>query len=1066
MPQRPDIRHGFASLGATWIAFAIIILAFCPPSASADIIEVEYTFDYPVVKPVIIDGETYDRVFLPDAPNSGQIGHPALPARGVRILLPHGAEVERVEVLAGERYPVGSGYLIEPVGTPIPLSALPQDIPPLVMDPDIYALGQPIPENRFVSVTVQTFRGYRILVLKLHPAEYVPVNGELFYYPTLQVQVTTVQSDKPMPALRPIPSDVLEVSAWIDNPSELSTYTSGARAGMSAYDMLIITPASFVSAFQPLKDYHDTTGVLTEIHTLDQIGATDPHSIRDYIRQEYQANGIQYVLIGADDDSIPALDMYVKSWDDEDYVEEYQMPGDFYFSCLDGTFNYDGDALWAEPTDGEDGGDIDMFPEVHVGRVAAGSPQEVTNLVNKTIAYLTSTAPYLEKILLAGEQLRFGGMGEYGGYAMEEMVDGSDAHGFTTYGFPSAVYQFDKLYDLTSMPSNYWPPSELISRINAGVHIVDHLGHSGPGYAMRTDTFTIKHQLTNTQYCFAYAEGCSAGEFDLFDCWAEYMTVKLNRGAFACVANARLGLGSRTTAHPVHVMNREFWDAIYDANEAKPQIGRAMSDARADHVYHVNDPGIRWTIYETTLFGDPAVAIKSVRSIAISFPDGAPNLLPPDSELTFTVTVNGIGQGVPVPGSGKLHYSIDSGDTITTAMTEVAPNEYEAALPPVPCGSEIEFCVSVDENTGGTFYKPELDAMLSARPVSHEIVAFEDDFESDKGWAIGGGLWERGIPLGQGGGDLQYPVPDPTEGCNGPQVLGYNLAGDYENNLPETPVTSPAIDCSGLENVHLRFCRWLGVERPVYDEAGVLISTNGSDWTVVWENNATIADLEWIDVDYDISAIADDQPQVYLRWTMGPTDAGLRYAGWNIDDVRVVSLVCDSLICVDSDGDGYGDPGHPENECAEDNCPTAYNPDQEDADGDAIGDSCDVCTDTDGDGYGNPNFPANTCQEDNCPDDDNPGQEDQDENGVGDACCCGQYTGGYTGNTDCDPDGKRNLSDVTELITRVYLTPEVLLCCDANGNTNGDPEKALNLGDITALIDYVYVSHEETASCP
>jgi len=44
--------------------------------------------------------------------------------------------------------------------------------------------------------------------------------------------------------------------------------------------------------------------------------------------------------------------------------------------------------------------------------------------------------------------------------------------------------------------------------------------------------------------------------------------------------------------------------------------------------------------------------------------------------------------------------------------------------------------------------------------------------------------------------------------------------------------------------------------------------------------------------------------------------------------------------CFDSDGDGYGDPGHPENGCPEDNCPFITNTDQEDEDGNGLGDAC------------------------------------------------------------------------------------------------------------------------------
>ena len=90
--------------------------------------------------------------------------------------------------------------------------------------------------------------------------------------------------------------------------------------------------------------------------------------------------------------------------------------------------------------------------------------------------------------------------------------------------------------------------------------------------------------------------------------------------------------------------------------------------------------------------------------------------------------------------------------------------------------------------------------------------------------------------------------------------------------------------------------------------------------------------------------------------------------------------------CFDSDGDWYGDPGHPENICPEDNCPTVYNPEQADGDGDGLGDVCDDCFDTDSDGYGDPGHPENECPDDNCPLVVNPDQMDTDGDGIGDAC--------------------------------------------------------------------------------
>ena len=78
--------------------------------------------------------------------------------------------------------------------------------------------------------------------------------------------------------------------------------------------------------------------------------------------------------------------------------------------------------------------------------------------------------------------------------------------------------------------------------------------------------------------------------------------------------------------------------------------------------------------------------------------------------------------------------------------------------------------------------------------------------------------------------------------------------------------------------------------------------------------------------------------------------------------------------------------------------------------------------------------------------------------------CCGLYTGGETGNTDCDIEGKRTLSDITTLIANIYIT-HIPLCCTANGNVDGDLEGKLTLNDIVGLIDNIYINHVACAPC-
>jgi len=221
--------------------------------------------------------------------------------------------------------------------------------------------------------------------------------------------------------------------------------------------------------------------------------------------------------------------------------------------------------------------------------------------------------------------------------------------------------------------------------------------------------------------------------------------------------------------------------------------------------------------------------------------------------------------------------------------------------------------VSINSNANGLSNGTYTDTVAFTNTTDHEgdtvrgvtltvgvpSVVYEWTLDTAPGWSTEG-LWAFGQPTGGGG---QYGSPDPSSGYTGTNVYGYNLAGDYENSLPERHLTTAAIDCSDLSSVSLKFQRWLGVEQPTYDHAYVRVSNNGSSWTTVWENTAEVADSAWSLQDIDISAIADNQPTVYVRWTMGVTDGSWQYCGWNIDDVQIWAIDVGTVCTDDPDCD-------------------------------------------------------------------------------------------------------------------------------------------------------------------
>jgi subtilisin family serine protease len=206
-----------------------------------------------------------------------------------------------------------------------------------------------------------------------------------------------------------------------------------------------------------------------------------------------------------------------------------------------------------------------------------------------------------------------------------------------------------------------------------------------------------------------------------------------------------------------------------------------------------------------------------------------------------------------------------------------------------------------DPNTQTVFWKPAADQAFGSYTFSFMVTdgirqnsrsaviavvpnaIYWATMDNDPNWQLDPG-WAWGKPAGEGSWN-----GDPNSAHTGENVIGYELSGDYENSMHEARyATLGPVDASGYRNITISFWRWLGLESP-YDDAAVQVSNDGVAWTDIWRPGYShISDQAWQLVEYAVPAlVADDQPAVYFRWAMGPTDDSVTYPGWNIDDVQI-----------------------------------------------------------------------------------------------------------------------------------------------------------------------------------
>lgn len=343
-----------------------------------------------VSKPVVTQVNQYLTVNLDQASSFlSKTGEPVLPVVRRVFTLPLGSRVDHVKVNFSPAQEMTVSKQLLPGPAPVPKTGG-ATYPKHVKENDIYESSQVYPPQTFdYSVSVGIKNGNRVVILTVdcYPVRYSPASNLLYF--SQGVDITVTYREPVSPVRFP-----------------------------DAYDMVIITPGSYSEELQPLIDHKNLRGVQTTLKTIEAIlaeypGRDDPEKIKYFIKDAIETWGIDYVLLVGGAAQIPCR--YTHVYFDYDYQDYWVFPSDLYYADIyDDTLGFstwdsnDNDLFaeynWYGNTD-----ELDLYPDVYLGRLACINESQVTVCVNKIIAY-ESEGAYAQEwftnlILIGGDSL-------------------------------------------------------------------------------------------------------------------------------------------------------------------------------------------------------------------------------------------------------------------------------------------------------------------------------------------------------------------------------------------------------------------------------------------------------------------------------------------------------------------------------------------------------------------------------------------------------------------------------------------------------------------------------------
>lgn len=566
--------------------------------------------------PILIENNDVIDVAISEATGiTTKEGCPLLPTFSKTFEFPLGTQITSVTIEPTTVQRISLEKQIRPVPTKQKIG---NQIVPLdnIKNETVYAGSNPYPTTWYtiyIGAGLNKKNEHTLFVtIRITPVRYTPASGLIEYATHFTVQFT---------------ADV----------------TAPTKVSADAFSLVLISPSEFSEALQPLIDHKNAYGLPTTIVTLEEIydmyyGRDHSEQIKYFIKHAVEQWDTHYVLLVGDTKKLPIRVTYASWWErdllsDLYYADIYDAYGDF--CSWDSNRN---NRFGEIDNHGNDLDGVDLYADVHIGRLACRDVTEVTTVVDKIITYEQETYNqiWFKRVVLAGGDTFPTSMG-----APPFVYEGE----ITNIKVGQTLPEFDKTFLWTSKYNLNF--ISFNRAINKGAGFVSYAGHGfehGWG-TYRPNAVTdimilyylpfvnwlkngnklpiiffdacltakLDFNITDLQEYYprianrlAQLLGLSSNPSDFYQCFAWSFLAKENGGAIATVGSTRSAY-TWVDANGVYGGAGYLDVHFFDSYEAGGTVGQMLTGSQNAYIQNVGAD--YFTIEEFILLGDPSLMV-------------------------------------------------------------------------------------------------------------------------------------------------------------------------------------------------------------------------------------------------------------------------------------------------------------------------------------------------------------------------------------------------------------------------------------------------------------------------